>query len=85
MHRTQIQLPDDLYRRAKAYGEEKEMPLAEIVRRALERLLDCYPGTIPAAEWKLPTFSGGATLVHVEDLKRHAGDDETLRSLPHSS
>lgn len=81
MHRTQIQLPDELYRRAKAFGEENELPLAEIVRRALERLLDCYPGTVSPAEWTLPTFSGGPTLVSLEDLKRHSEDDETRRSL----
>ena len=33
MNRTQIQLPDELYRSAKALAERKEISLAELVRR----------------------------------------------------
>lgn len=40
MTRTQIQLPDELYRRAKAVAADREISLAELVRNGLERLLD---------------------------------------------
>lgn len=43
MVRTQIRLPDDLYRRAKQFEEEHEMSLAELTRRGLELLLNRYP------------------------------------------
>ena len=54
MIRTQIQLPDDLHERAKQLAEEKEISLAEIVRRGLEYLLMIYPpNRAPKAGWKL--------------------------------
>ena len=47
MIRTQIQLPDDLYRRAKRFGAAREMSLAEMTRRGLELLLDrAAPGPL---------------------------------------
>ena len=43
MIKTQVQLPDDLYREAKRVAEEYEMSFAEVVRRSLERTLPGYP------------------------------------------
>lgn len=43
MNRTQIQLPDALYERAKAFAAEREISLAEVIRKGLELLLDRYP------------------------------------------
>ena len=40
MTRTQIQLPDELYRRAKALAADREISLAELVRNGLEYMLD---------------------------------------------
>ena len=54
MVRTQIQLPDELHERAKRLAEEKEISLAEIVRRGLEYLLVIYLPNCPSKEsWKL--------------------------------
>ncbi len=39
MTRTQIQLPDDLYRRAKELAADREISLAELVRNGLEYML----------------------------------------------
>jgi hypothetical protein len=36
MTRTQVQLPDELYRAAKQLAEEHEITLAEVVRRGLD-------------------------------------------------
>ena len=82
MIRTQVQIPDDLYERARRFSREREMSLAEVMRRGLELLLDRYPATpdAPAAAWVLPTFDGGETLVPLTDLKRFALDDKFWRS-----
>jgi hypothetical protein len=55
MIRTQIQLPDELYRAAKEFAGRKEWSLAEVVRRGLENLLSLYPEKPQTeTEWKLP-------------------------------
>ena len=55
MIRTQIQLPDDLYRELKRLSEVKEWSLAETLRRAAELFLNTHPaGVVAPAEWKLP-------------------------------
>lgn len=52
MTRTQIQLPDELYRRAKALAADREISLAELVRNGLEHMLDALtpPGAEPSEE-----------------------------------
>jgi hypothetical protein len=55
MIRTQIQLPDHLYKELKRVAAENEMSLAEVIRRGAEYITQVYkpleeaPGT-----WKLP-------------------------------
>ncbi len=84
MIRTQVQIPDELYRKAKRFSREREVSFTEVVRRGLEQLLDRYSAEPTSGEpWVLPTFDGGATLVPLEDLKNFSYDDEALRSLPH--
>lgn len=43
MIRTQVQLPDELYRAARRLAAEREITLAEVVRRGLEHMLRIYP------------------------------------------
>lgn len=82
MIRTQVQIPDELYEKAKRFSREREVSLAEVVRRGLELFLDRYPAPrTPAEPWVLPTFDGGGIQVPLEDLKQFAYDDETFRSL----
>jgi hypothetical protein len=53
--RTQIQLPDDLYARAKKLCESREISFAEIARRGIEYILSVYaaqPGSLE--EWQPP-------------------------------
>lgn len=55
MTRTQIQLPDDVYARAKKLCEAREISLAELARRGIEYILSVYarePGG--ADEWRPP-------------------------------
>ena len=42
MTRKQIQLPDDLYERARKVCESREISLAELVRRGLDYILSVY-------------------------------------------
>lgn len=55
MTRTQIQLPDDVYDRARKVCKSREISLAELARRGLEYILSVYapqPGT--SGEWQPP-------------------------------
>ncbi|BBY06255.1 antitoxin [Mycobacterium noviomagense] len=56
MIRTQVQLPDELYRDAKRVAREHEMTLAEVVRRGLEHMVEIYPPRDAASDtWQPPT------------------------------
>jgi len=55
MIRTQVQLPDELYRDAKRVAAEHEMTLAEVVRRGLEHMVRIYPRREEADDaWQPP-------------------------------
>ena len=82
MTHTQIQLPDELYQRAKAFAAEREISLAEMTRRGLELFLARFPEETPRQRaWKLPKVHSGGTQVPLEDLHRIATEDEEMRSL----
>ena len=82
MTRTQIQLPDELYQRAKPFAAEREVSLAEITRRGLELFLDRFPESpAPRRAWKLPRVDGGGIKVPLTELREIASGDEELRSL----
>ena len=42
MVRTQIQLPDDVYARARKLCDSREISLAELARRGIEYILSVY-------------------------------------------
>jgi len=52
MIKTQVQIPDDLFRQAKRVAADYEMSFAEVVRRSLERTLPAYPPK--PRDWQLP-------------------------------
>lgn len=55
MTRTQIQLPDDVYARARKVCEAREISFAELSRRGLEYMLSVYAPEPPTkGEWQLP-------------------------------
>jgi len=55
MTRTQIQLPDETYARAKKLCEAREIPLAELARRGIEYILSVYsPESDKNREWQPP-------------------------------
>ena len=82
MTRTQIQLPDDLYRRAKRIAAERELSLAEMTRRGLEIFLDrLSPAPNTKGSWRLPVVDGGDIKVPLEQLRNIVADEEMLRAL----
>jgi hypothetical protein len=56
MIKTQVQLPDRLYREAKRVAAEREMSLAEVIRRGLEYITAAYPplADVRPGEWTPP-------------------------------
>ncbi|MCW1884105.1 hypothetical protein OKA04_05145 [Luteolibacter flavescens] len=80
MTRTQIQLPDELYRRAKRFSAEREVSLAEMTRRGLELLLERYPDeNSKSTEWTLPQVKGGGIKVPLAQLHEAAAEDQARR------
>jgi len=57
MVKTQIQLPNDLYRELKRLADAKEWSLAETLRRAAEQFLARHPASPVTSEWKPPVSS----------------------------
>lgn len=80
MRKTQIQLPNSLYTRARRFAKDREMSLAEVTRRSLELYLDRFPGDRAAGkEWILPVVdAGGPVKVSARKLKEIL-DDEHAR------
>lgn len=56
MIKTQVQIPNELFERAKRVAAEKEWSFAEIVRRGLEQMVLRYPmrTTEAPGSWRLP-------------------------------
>jgi hypothetical protein len=82
MIRTQIQLPDELYQRAKSFAAKRELSLAEITRRGLELFLDRFPECpVPKKGWKLPKVDGGGIHVPLTELRKISAGEEALRGL----
>ena len=82
MTRTQIQLPDELYQRAKRVAAERELSLAEMTRRGLELFLARFsdkPGS--KAPWRLPVVNGGGIKVPLAKLRDITADDEATRGI----
>lgn len=77
MTKTQIQLPDELYRRVKRFAAEREWSMAETLRRGAEQLLETYPET-PAARgaWSPPASRDlGWRNLSAGEMHRLAQDD----------
>lgn len=55
MIKTQIQLPDELYAEAKRVARERELSLAEVIRRGVEYITKVYPPVgRKTKRWALP-------------------------------
>jgi hypothetical protein len=55
MVKTQVQIPDELFKEAKRLAADKEWSFAEVVRRGLEYMTQTNPPRRSSAtKWKLP-------------------------------
>ncbi len=89
MIKTQIQLPDELYRRVKAFAEQREWSLAETFRRAVEQMFERYPSTSQRSDaWKVPKIRPAgwkglsASELHttaLDDIDQSRGETESIR------
>ena len=59
MTRTQIQLPDPLYRRLKEVASANDWSLAEVIRRATALYLQRFSTRQGEEEWTFPTIDAG--------------------------
>jgi hypothetical protein len=59
MTKTQIQVPEELFRELRRFAKQREWSLAETFRRGAELLLQVYPEQPPAdqRQWAPPTSS----------------------------
>jgi len=59
MHKTQIQVPDELFAELQAFAQRREWSLAETFRRGAELLLETYPRERPpvSESWEPPSSS----------------------------
>lgn len=84
MVRTQIQLPNEVYARARRVAKAKEISLAELARRGIEAILDQYPSPeLIGAEWTPPQVRSGGVKVSLERLKDY-GEVEASAPAPKS-
>lgn len=75
MIRTQIQLPDELYREAKRIAAEQEISLAEVLRRGLEHMQRIYPPRPNKDSWHPPQPTGLGRFRAAEEHWRELAND----------
>jgi hypothetical protein len=78
MIKTQVQIPDELYRAAKRVAKQRELSLAEVMRRGLEYIVGVYPA-LDDEPWELPRVNEGrGSPVSLDDIQgaREADLDE---------
>jgi hypothetical protein len=82
MTRTQIQLPDELYKRAKDFAAKRELSLAELTRRGLELFLARFSDESSAtATWSVPKVRAGGIKVPLGQLRDISEEDDSMRSV----
>ena len=57
MIKTQVQIPDELYHKAKDLAKAKEWSLAEVFRRGLEYMTSVHESKLMDPNWELPTLA----------------------------
>ena len=77
MVKTQVQIPEELYRRAKEIAKEREISFAEVMRRGLEYMSRTHP-SISAKKSKLPVIEKDRFMDNLDDfdLKGLSASDE---------
>lgn len=76
MQKIQILFPDPVMHKLKEFAAIEDRPISEIVRRAVERILQQSPRRSAIVK-KFPTFNGGGVLVSAAEMKKEIyGDAE---------
>ncbi|MBM4012807.1 MAG: ribbon-helix-helix protein, CopG family [Planctomycetes bacterium] len=80
MQKIQILFSDPVMERLRAVARQQDRPVSELVRRAVDRLLEQVPALPPKQPARFPTFHGGGVLVDAGRLKDVLhGQDEEVR------
>ena len=79
MQKIQILFPDPVMERLRAVARQQDRPVSELVRRAVDRLLEQVPALPPKQPARFPTFRGGGVLVDAGRLK------DVLHDLDHDA
>ena len=78
MQKIQILFPDPVMKRLRDVARQQDRPVSELVRRAVDRLLEQVPAVQPQQPARFPTFHGGGVLVEAGRLRDvlHGLDEE---------
>jgi hypothetical protein len=69
MQKMQILFPDPMMRKLREFAATEDRPVSEIVRRAVERVLQQSP--VPSTSGKkFPVFHGGGVLIPAKGMKQ---------------
>ena len=79
MQKIQILFPEPVLARLRGLAEAEDRPVSEIVRRAVERLIQQTP-PVQKSKRTFPTFRGGGILLSADRLKEELYSDGDLRS-----
>lgn len=69
MQKIQILFPDPVMERLRAVARHQDRPVSELVRRAVDRMLEQSAAIPPAEPKRFPTFRGGGVQVSADRLK----------------
>jgi hypothetical protein len=79
MIKTQVQLPDNLYQEAKRVAMEREMSLAEVMRRGIEYIVHVYPPLKSHEKWSPPSPK------HLGDFLTSSDEWRELANMPRNA
>lgn len=68
MQKIQILFPDPIMRELRAAAAREDRPVSELVRRAVERMLE-QGGSVPRQPRPFPVFNGGEIKIDAENMK----------------
>lgn len=69
MQKIHIQFSDPVMERLRALARHQDRPVSDLVRRAVDRLLEQHSVLPPKQPARFPTFHGGGLLVDADRLK----------------
>jgi len=81
MKRTQVQIPDPLYREVKRVATLQDWSVSEVIRRAAEQMVAQYPPGKHQGPWALPEpREMGAPLIPPDSWRELLAEEEAGRA-----